>query len=411
MSLQLRWCGIEERQRVAQARWESFGLHEREKVRFEQGIATDHGTCPTEFLLAEIDGLAVGTATIVPMTMWVRGNPITCQGVAYVGTTRTHRRGAGGEKGIASRIMEEVLHRGREQGQVVSALMPFRGSFYDHFGYGFVERRTEWTIPLSILPTGDCRGMTFYKESDRAALAECKQRITQLGQCDIERTDAMWTWILSKAQDALTVVDRDEKTGIVHGWMILVHESEAGKDRVKVTDWGFDSLSAMQRHLSFLGSLRDQYSQAQATVQSDVPLNWLLKETQLPHRPVNHPVAIARPYTRMQLRVLDHQKMIKAISWPKHIRGNVTLEIKETEGPPARFTLEVEAGTGKLMPSSQTTAQFACPDRIWAAIVCGDLPASRALAFGLSSGEENPAREVLDGLSSSGPAPFCMEYF
>ena len=33
--------------------------------------------------------------------------------------------------------------------------MPFRGSFYEKFGYGFVERRAEWTMPMAVLPKGD----------------------------------------------------------------------------------------------------------------------------------------------------------------------------------------------------------------------------------------------------------------
>ena len=31
--------------------------------------------------------------------------------------------------------------------QVISALMPFRGSFYEHFGYGIAECRCTWTVP------------------------------------------------------------------------------------------------------------------------------------------------------------------------------------------------------------------------------------------------------------------------
>ena len=45
-------------------------------------------------------------------------------------------------------------------------------------------------------------------------------------------------------------------------------------------------------------------------VPADLPLNWLLKERQVPHRLVNHPTAEIRPYTRMQARVLDHARLI-----------------------------------------------------------------------------------------------------
>ena len=44
--------------------------------------------------------------------------------------------------------------------------MPFRASFYEHFGYGLAELRHEWTVPLSIFPTGDFAGFRFAEQSD-----------------------------------------------------------------------------------------------------------------------------------------------------------------------------------------------------------------------------------------------------
>src|SRR5205085_9701224 len=132
------------------------------------------------------------TATALSLTCWVRGSPLPCQGVAWVGTVRTRRRagGEGGEGGIASRLMHETLRKARERGQVLSALMPFRASFYEHFGYGVVERRCDWTIPLSLLPTGEYDGFRFGGPDDRPAVAACHQRAVERGQCDMERDAA-----------------------------------------------------------------------------------------------------------------------------------------------------------------------------------------------------------------------------
>src|SRR5205085_8545203 len=120
-----------------------------------------------DYLLAQgADGRFVGTSTSLSMRMWVRGGSVPCQGVAFVGTVKTARRAASSsksstERGIASQLMIETLRKARERGAVVSALMPFRASYYEHFGYGFAERRTEWTVPLSILPAGDFAGIRF----------------------------------------------------------------------------------------------------------------------------------------------------------------------------------------------------------------------------------------------------------
>src|SRR5439155_1335951 len=118
---------------------------------FQEGIRFDQRPAPGDFLLAEQDGYPVGTATSLSMSMWIRGGRVPCQGVGWVGTIKTHRRGSrGAGGGVASQVMHEVLHRAREREQVVSALGPFRGSFYEHFGYGNVERHCSWTVPLAV---------------------------------------------------------------------------------------------------------------------------------------------------------------------------------------------------------------------------------------------------------------------
>ena len=62
-----------------------------------------------DYLLAEIDGQGVGTATSLSMNMWVRGSRIPSQGVAFVGVIRTARRG-----GVAKQLMEASLAKARE---------------------------------------------------------------------------------------------------------------------------------------------------------------------------------------------------------------------------------------------------------------------------------------------------------
>ena len=85
-----------------------------------------------------------------------------CQGVAWVGAIKTHRRRGGSDPGVATTVMREVVRHARDRGDACSALMPFRASYYQHFGYGVVERRHEWTVPIAALPTGDCDGVRFY---------------------------------------------------------------------------------------------------------------------------------------------------------------------------------------------------------------------------------------------------------
>lgn len=410
MSLELRWVGEADVDRVAETQMRCYSHAGRELDRYTEHVRSDPTAISGDFLLAERDGQAVGTATSLSMTMWVRGSPIPCQGVASVGTIKTHRRRNSDGKGVATQIMHETLRMAREREQVVSALMPFRASFYEHFGYGLVERRCEWTMPLSVLPTGDFDGIQFYRESDLPDLMKFRQSTVERGQCDIERPEAAWRyWLKTRAENGFVFIDRPKDSGPVHGYLALEHKQVGTKDYLRVMQMSYEDMPALRRQLHFLASLRDQYMAAIMLLPADLPLNWMLKETQLPHRLVNHAHAEARLDTRMQLRVLDHQRFLAALRLPPDSHGRTVVSVSESEGHESRFALDIADGQATATDTHETV-NFACPDRVWAAIACGDLPATRAVELGLASTIDLRHAELLDVLSK-GPAPFSHEYF
>ncbi len=419
MTFTLRWVGASEQEldRVAETRMRCYAHAARELDRFKEGIRADPRGAAGDFLLAEQDGVAVGTATALPLTMWMRGAALPCQGVAYVGTIKTHRRGSSSRSaGVATRVMHETLRIARERGQVLSALMPFRASFYEHFGYGLVERRCDWSVPLAVLPTGAFEGVHFYEPADLPELRLCRQRMAERGQCDIERSAVMWDFFLKRTDDGFVVVDRPKSDGPVHGWAYFRHSSENEKDVLRVAEIGYDDTAALLRLLHWLTSLRDQYGAAVLALPADIQLNRLLRETQVPHRPVSHSTADCRAYTRMQLRVLDPKRIIEAMHLPAQYKGSVSLAVKECdEGESrqphvSRFRVEISEGRGRVtMGAASQSSAFECADTTWAAVLSGDLPATTAVRMRLATGDAAGAA-LLDAFAQ-GPTPACVENF
>jgi predicted acetyltransferase len=411
MPLKLRWIGEDELDRVAQTRLYCYAPAGKDLATYKEKIRADRRAKVGDFLLAERDGVAVGTTTALSMTMWVRGAALPCQGVAYVGTIKTHRRGGGasGEQGVATQLMFETLRRARERREVVSALMPFRASFYEHFGYGLIERRHEWLVPLSILPPGDFDGFNFIRNGDDLpAMIECRQRMVQNGQCDIERTPEAWETYRRNVGEGFEVVDR-EPGGAVHGSMYFTDTKTDGRTTIRVADQVWDSAAALLRQLHFLASLKDQYSYASLTLPSDIQLNRVLRESQLPHRLVEHAVAKLTPITRCQVRILDHMRFLESLKWPANTKGRATIAVKECEGQTSKFKLDVSGGRAQVAPSD-ASPDLELTDKDWAAIACGDLTATSAAQLGVLHVSRTDALSLLDALSV-GPAPFCAEYF
>jgi predicted acetyltransferase len=410
MGLSLRWVGEADRDRVAETRAYCYGAASKDVEQYQQRLRADERSKPGDWLLAESDGVAVGTTTSLSFNMWVRGGRVPCQGVAWVGTIKTHRRGGSGtQRGIASQLMFETLRKARERNEVVSALMPFRASYYEHFGYGMAERRNEWTVPLSIFPTGDVSGVRFLRPDDIPLIHECHQRAVENGQCELERTPGSWKLFSGNWPNGFVVVDQPSAGGAIQSWMFLTETVENGKSIVRVDEGAYTSPQALLRQLWFLGSLKDEFSTACLHLPADVPMNLLLKETQLPHRLVEHAVARVTTINRLQVRIIDHARFLEAMQLSADVKGSTVVSVKECEGSISTFSVELEGGRARVKPASGP-AQVECTDRVWAVLACGDASAATLLRLGLIRSSDARATQLLDALSVGRP-PFCTERF
>jgi predicted acetyltransferase len=197
----------------------------------------------------------------------------------------------------------------------------------------------------------------------------------------------------------------------MRGYASFTHsKTPAGKTVIEVDDFAYDSVESFKRFLHLFASLKDQYSAVTIQLPVDLALNHLLKESHVPYRPVSHDTAETRLYTRMQVRVLDHVKLLQSMHrLPAETRGGVTVAIHETEGDVTKLRIDLEAGRAA---AKLTTARpdVECADKDWASIVTGYMPASQAAHLGIISATNPKALEVLDAFTQ-GPAPFCTEYF
>ena len=409
MGVTVRWVddNPEDLKKVTEARLGSYGAGVRDREHF-QISAVGAGQ---KLLLAEDNGRPVSTAVAFDQRVWVRGGVHPCQGVGYVGTIKTHRRigGSRGE-GYASLVMRQAIRGARERGQVLTTLMPFRNSFYEHFGYGVVERWCEWSIPMAALPRGDFAGMRFYEPDDLDELERCRQRVAEAGQCDMERSRPVWESFLKRSEHGFVAVDRPSPIGPIHGWIIFSNFDENGLPMLRLTEHGADSAEAFRRQLHFLASLKDQYASAVGYFPADCPLNWMLRESKVFERPRHLPGASMRLGTRMMARVLDDKRLIEGMRLPPEAKGTVTVNVQQTEGDVMCLTIQMEAGHASVRVQAGPSAQVNCTDRAWAAVVLGELRASQAARLGVIQCND-PADACLLDWFAVGPVPFCLERF
>jgi predicted acetyltransferase len=147
----------------------------RQRQRKRQEYSKGHVT-----LVAEEGGAALAAATAIPMQQNVRGRVYPMAGIASVATLPLARR-----RGFARALVSQLLGQMRDTGHVVSALYPFRPSFYERFGYaGLPRTRTVRFAPEGVaglvragLPgevtwTSAREGYPAYREFTQRLLAE-----------------------------------------------------------------------------------------------------------------------------------------------------------------------------------------------------------------------------------------------
>jgi predicted N-acetyltransferase YhbS len=365
-----------------------------------------------DVLVATLDGRDVATATSMRGRLNVRGKVVPCQGVAWVGTTLDARR----QGGVASKVMWKMIEIARERGEVASALLPFRASYYETFGYGLCERRALWTVPTSILPREPVDSFCFVEPDDEAAVAKLSASRTsqfehaRLGHGDVAFPDAdqagMRHWVDYYADNGYVFADY-RPDGSVRGWLGTRPVGKQGNAGLQAMHMIFDTPDGFMRQLHFLATLRDQYGHVEFATPADRPIHLLLRETQLPHRGVEHPHAEVVVAARNQVRLLDHVAVLDGL--PILGEGSVVVRVHESEGHAT--TLQLSFADGRLAATmSDATPQFECADKVWAPIVLGELKAAWAATHGLATCDDASVLPLLDAFATGG-LPFCREFF
>ncbi|QDY05975.1 GNAT family N-acetyltransferase [Micromonospora sp. HM134] len=99
-------------------------------------------------LVVEEGGEARATASAVPMRQNLRGAVLPMAGVAGIATHPLARR-----QGYVRALLCQLLDEMRDGGHPVTALYPFRASFYERFGYvGLPRSRTVRFSPADLAP-------------------------------------------------------------------------------------------------------------------------------------------------------------------------------------------------------------------------------------------------------------------
>lgn len=186
----------------------------RERLPFRE----EHHT-----LVLFADGEPRATAASIAMTQTVRGKVLSMGGIGGVSTHPLGRR-----QGYARQVLVQLTADMREQGHVVSSLVPFRESFYGRLGWaGFPVTRVIKFAPGNLQPLlrWDLPGSTTLHEDEAGWNAS--QAFLQRVQPDVHGMS------LFGPNGSLGQFERDKH------WVVLAHDGDeiVGTLRYTISGW------------------------------------------------------------------------------------------------------------------------------------------------------------------------------
>ncbi|MBA2443256.1 MAG: GNAT family N-acetyltransferase [Rubrobacter sp.] len=264
--------------------------------------------------VVEEDGKPRATATVLPLEVFVDGEPAPMGGVAAVATHPAYRR-----KRYAGTLMRALLADLRQGGVRLSMLDPFNHAFYRAHGYELAAEALRYTLkPTELSTSPEQRHVRAYRGEDLPRMTELNEAEAARHPICVRRGEGHWRQFesLDGSEGRETAVySRD---GVVEGY--LLYRQKEGRDETSrtlgVTELVAETLRARAGLLSFAAAYDPEDWRVDYAVPPGEPLH--------PYLESSHVEAKVRP--GMMLRLVDVEGAIapraSRWSWRSPTRGS-----------------------------------------------------------------------------------------
>lgn len=328
-------------------------------------------------------GRLVGTFKALRFREYIAAAPLAMLGLAAVAVATDARR-----RGLGRRLCQDAIRVGRERGDLVSALYPFRPDFYHALGWGLTGELHEFCFRADALPDAPARRhVRAATAADRAAIADCYARVAARSNGPIARAERAWDHHLG--QTRACVYD----DGRTRGYLLARY----GRDRapeartLHIHELLAEDDVAYGGLLAWIACQRDQWPRVRYQARAAELLALRLRDPRPPgYRPARRLwFPTARVLRGPMIRVLDVAGALAARTrWGERDHAlTLRIEVQDAEVPENRgpWILEIER-TGAHVRRAQGTARahagLATDAATFAQIYAGELLPSAAARLG-----------------------------
>lgn len=348
-----------------------------------------------------VDGVMAAKLVHLPVRQVIRGVIKPMGGIAGVATDPAHRR-----RGFVRQLLQHTFKAMQEEGQVVSALYPFRESFYARFGYVTTTNQLQVQIPTQAL--AHLLPLARFGEDawtiERRPAKEMKQQVLHTLPQFVtahhgftlfhdELPDSLWARIVKDHH--LLLLRQD---GRLRGMMLYKSSSFLQKGEIKVREWYWDAPAARDRLLGYLALHADGHPMTWLPVPYGVNFHAWLHDPAPPLEVKLGPM----PITLMG-RVMDVAGALADL--PMAVPGTVTFAYEDAHCPWQNGRYRLTAADGRLQatPTNETAAASLTTAGL-SALVYGALPLAEVVHRGWAAGFSDAEQALLHAWFPPQPA-------
>ena len=324
---------------------------------------------------------------------------LPCAGIGAVSCRPSHRR-----RGYVALLMRHLCDELLQNGIALSALHPFKMSFYRQFGWAtFVERRI---VQADMQAFAAFRKTTGRFEQVGPAQSDVLHEIYLQGLRGrfgpIVRSPHRWqAQILNKRY---AYVWRDE-AGQARAYCIYKMEKREGKQTMSCREAVALDPQARAQLFGFMGNLDSAAEQVVFQAPAEAPLSAILGDS------VKFQVQ-----ADYMLRLLDCKAALESYHYPGSCTGRISIAVSDTWLPQNQgvYALELNQGRASVthlpMDSEASAADIECDVTVLAQIYSRLVRPRMAATFGLINVRNRTSLKLLDAMFE-GLAPFISDHF
>lgn len=303
---------------------------EDDEVKATMEVGTRYGRYDGEDLLA--------VCKLLDFRTNLRDDTHPMAGVSFVASPPETRR-----QGHVKEMLADALVECRENGAYLSALHPFKRTYYERFGWATCTRRVTHTLDPELLSfAGDHRHGEFVElePEEWERIAPVYETHAASYELTLARSEEWWQKRVLRGWQKDPYAYGWKRDGDLEAYLVYrVDDSDDGRI-LNVKEWSYTDHDARRSILRFLA---DHDSQVDEITVSTAPGHDLLDVI-----PNADDVQTELDVSTM-LRLVDVTDALKALSYPEDVSGEVTLDVSDSLAPwnddTVRLTVEDGAAT------------------------------------------------------------------